>query len=43
MSAIEFYCFTTMTLVERNGMRPGYDCKCTGCMNWIKAYGKPRI
>jgi hypothetical protein len=32
---LDFYCKYTGTLVERNGMRPGYDCRCSGCMAWL--------
>ncbi len=33
----EFYCFATFTLVQHNKMRPGYDCRCSGCMAYLKA------
>lgn len=29
------YCRTTFTPVPLNGMRPGYDCRCSGCMAHI--------
>lgn len=32
-------CRATMTLVKDNKMRPGYDCRCSGC----KEYVKPRV
>lgn len=34
------YCRATMTPVEHNRMRPGYDCRCTGCMDYVAAQPK---
>lgn len=35
------YCRETMTPVELNKMRPGYDCRCKGCEAWVKIHGDP--
>lgn len=37
MNRQEFYCRETMTTVENNKMRPGYDCRCSGCMAFVQA------
>jgi hypothetical protein len=37
----ELYCRATMTLVQENKMRPGYDCRCSGCMQWVARHGDP--
>ncbi len=31
------YCRATMTLVEQNRMRPGYDCRCSGCRAYVES------
>lgn len=36
---VMLYCRATLTLVEHNKMRPGYDCRCSGCMAWVKIHG----
>ncbi len=33
------YCYATMTLVEQNGLRPGYDCRCKGCLAYVAIHG----
>lgn len=33
----EVYCYTTGTPVAQSGMRPGYDCRCTGCITYVNA------
>ncbi len=37
----EIYCRETQTLVEDNRMRPGYDCRCSGCTQWVARNGDP--
>ena len=37
----EPYCRETMTPVSLNKMRPGYDCKCKGCLAWVVVNGDP--
>lgn len=37
----ELHCRETMTPVEQNKMRPGYDCRCSGCMAWVALHGDP--
>jgi hypothetical protein len=37
----EVYCRETQTLVEDNKMRPGYDCRCSGCTQWVARNGDP--
>lgn len=37
----ELFCRETQTLVEENRMRPGYDCRCSGCLTWVAAKGDP--
>lgn len=32
----EIFCRETQTLVEHNRMRPGYDCRCSGCIAWVQ-------
>lgn len=32
------WCRAAFAPVERSGMRPGYDCRCSGCM---ASLGKP--
>lgn len=34
------YCRATMTLVAENKMRPGYDCRCSGCMAYVALHGQ---
>lgn len=38
--AREHFCRETMTLVQENGMRPGYDCRCSGCMAFVTEGGQ---
>ncbi len=28
----EYFCRSAFTTVDKSGMRPGYDCRCSGCM-----------
>lgn len=37
----ELFCRETQTLVEDNRMRPGYDCRCSGCTAWVARNGDP--
>lgn len=37
----EIFCRETQTLVEANKMRPGYDCRCSGCIRWVERNGDP--
>lgn len=37
----EIFCRETQTLVEQNKMRPGYDCRCSGCTQWVTRHGDP--
>lgn len=37
----EPYCRETMTPVSKSQMRPGYDCRCSGCMAWVTEHGDP--
>lgn len=37
----EFFCRETQTLVQENKMRPGYDCRCSGCVAWVAHNGDP--
>lgn len=34
------WCRETMTLVAENKMRAGYDCRCSGCLAYVKLHGK---
>lgn len=37
----DLFCRETQTLVEQNKMRPGYDCRCSGCLTWVARNGDP--
>jgi hypothetical protein len=37
----ELFCRETQTLVESNKMRPGYDCRCSGCTEYVRRNGDP--
>lgn len=37
-SASDFWCRAAWQPVDKSGMRPGYDCRCSGCM---ASLGKP--